>query len=192
MNHIDYDSQTINEDIYTATDRMMQALIESILVNNPTEDIQRIVDHNPRNQTVRFGISVLTAACDSNGSGLLLEFSDQRHYSADFYNQPKEDVTTTQTVNGLRTEYTWTFNHVYDHQGYQVAASFNPYSHGNIIGSIEETFHGGPMLFPYDRNPEVKIWICDQYAIPIETKDVVGFIDLDLIVDNSNSYSVDD
>jgi hypothetical protein len=47
------------------------------------------------------------------------------------------------------------------------------------------------MLFPFNRDDqEVRIKLIDAYGTPVKSKYITGYIDLELIVDNTSSYSI--
>jgi hypothetical protein len=84
----------------------------------------------------------------------------------------------------------WSFDNVFDTNHLQVAASFNPWSQFNVIGPNEAVFDT-PMLYPYNRDQSIKIHILDKYGKVVNSLYGGGFIDLDLIVDNTSSYAID-
>ena len=74
-----------------------------------------------------------------------------------------------------------------------VASSLNPWSSKNIIGTIEENFTTLNRIFPYDNSQTFKVWFVDNHGrIFPNTSLVVGFIELELIIDNQNNFVMDD
>jgi hypothetical protein len=191
---VDYTSVVPGTDIYINSVAFIKALATSLrTAAGPGKTIEEIIDYIPETQTLRMGVSVLKTDMSVIDLSLMTLYFSEGNASVFYNHDPEDDMNSTKrdSANGLREEITWTLHNIINHDGLQVSASFNPFSQYNIIGSLQEAFHGGPMLFPYDRNPEIVVRIIDQYGIPIQTKFAVGYVDLDLIIDNSSSYSID-
>ena len=71
-----------------------------------------------------------------------------------------------------------------------VCCSINPWTKNNVIGPLE--YHSDTLtkVFPYDGNPEIRIWLMEQDK-KIKYATFRGFIDLELIIDNSDSYAIE-
>jgi hypothetical protein len=195
-----YSNRDQDTDIYRVTCDVIDKLVKVIKSLKPDASIREFTYYEAYTQSMRFGIQILDVELP-NASTMSIDFTTDPDTGAEFYNQDPLVVNATQVLTNetdsgdnlyQSTTFEWTFHHLVDTSFLQVSASFNPYSQFNIIGGLQEVYHNGPMLFPYDRNPEVVIKICDQYGIPIHSKDILGYIDLDLIVDNSASYAIDD
>ena len=72
-----------------------------------------------------------------------------------------------------------------------VCSTINPYSQQNIIGSFNETHDMLNKIYPYDRQNNFLLWFNDAEGNRIENKNITGFIDLELIVDNNNNINLD-
>jgi hypothetical protein len=185
------------QDVYLCTVDLMDTLMKHIKDETHVDwDIERIINYDAYSQKITFGLGFLIADIDNYQNcsfNLDMTRDTGTIHAAEFYNQPEANVPADEDINieTGRFVFTWTFRDLIDWQNLQVSASFNPYSQNNIIGSLQEEYHNGPFLFPYDRNPEVHVKVCDRYGIPIQTKNLQGYIDLDLIIDNSSSYSID-
>jgi hypothetical protein len=154
-------------------------------------NINPMVRYNAEYQQLELGLSFLSTDLGDVLGTDGMTFNLGAFNAGDYYNQPQIDTEFLKKVDGLRTEYYWHFNDIIDRRGLQVSASFNPYSQYNIIGSLQEEYSNGPMLFDYrTREDEIRIKICDAYGTPILTQNMNGFIDLELIVDNSSNYSI--
>jgi hypothetical protein len=192
-----YNSPILGSDLYLNTVDLMNKFVKYINEETHVEwDIERIINYDAYTQKIVFGLVILSDDIDDLGNcdmTLDMTRATGEYFAADFYNQPEAAILAdvNLNVNTHRYEFTWTFRDLIDWQNLQVSASFNPYSQNNIIGSLQEEYHNGPFLFPYDRNPEVHVKICDRYGIPIHFKNCQGYIDLDLIIDNSSNYSID-
>lgn len=74
-----------------------------------------------------------------------------------------------------------------------VASTLNPWSSGNIIGYFQEDFTSLNRIFPYDNSQTFKVWfVTDRGKILRNVSFVSGFIELELIIDNQNSFAIDD
>ena len=74
-----------------------------------------------------------------------------------------------------------------------VCSTINPWSAKNIIGRLTELFHNIPRMFQWDGSPEIKIWFLknptgERINVPVAT----GIIELELIIDNENTYALDE
>jgi hypothetical protein len=197
-----YPNREADTDIFRVTDDLMTIFQTLILVQNPAMLVEKVGSYDANSQSINLGLGFEVAQIPT---GVTLDFMFMLGggNAANYYNQD-EAVNVTAVAGDpyvafdslgamyTRVDYTWTFYNLINYTNLQVSASFNPYSQHNIIGSLHEEYHSGPILFPYDRNPEVNIKIRDQYGIPIKSKLASGYVDLDLIVDNSSSYSIDD
>ena len=72
-----------------------------------------------------------------------------------------------------------------------VCSTLNPYSVQNIIGSLEEKHDVLNKIFPYDRHDDFQLWFNDVDGNRIKNDYISGYLDLELIVDNSNNFSLE-
>ena len=72
-----------------------------------------------------------------------------------------------------------------------VCSTINPYSIQNIIGSPEEYHDMLNKIFPYDRQNSFQLWFNDADGNRILNKNITGYLDLELIVDNSNNLNLE-
>ena len=72
-----------------------------------------------------------------------------------------------------------------------VCSTINPYSVQNIIGSLEEKHDVLNKIFPYDRHDDFQLWFNDNDGNRIKNDYITGYLDLELIVDNSNNFSLE-
>ena len=75
---------------------------------------------------------------------------------------------------------------------FSLCSTINPWSPGNIIGSLETFYPNLNKLFPYDNQQEIKLWFIDQKGNHIYNRILSGYIDLELIIDNLNNFAMDD
>ena len=73
-----------------------------------------------------------------------------------------------------------------------VASSINPWSQKNIIGSPEEIFHNIPRLFPWNGAKHIDIWFLNHEGKVVDNPIVSGYLELELIIDNENTYALDE
>ena len=74
---------------------------------------------------------------------------------------------------------------------FSVCSSINPYSNKNIIGSLCETHDMLNKIFPYDRQINFSIWFLDEDGERYTNDIYTGYIDLELIIDNTNNLNLD-
>ena len=72
-----------------------------------------------------------------------------------------------------------------------VCSTINPYSIQNIIGSPEEYHDMLNKIYPYDRQNSFQLWFNDAEGKRILNKNITGYLDLELIVDNSNNLNLE-
>ena len=72
-----------------------------------------------------------------------------------------------------------------------VCSTINPYSVQNIIGSLDEKHDMLNKIFPYDRHDTFQLWFNDVEGNRMKNDYITGYLDLELIVDNSNNFSLD-
>ena len=70
-----------------------------------------------------------------------------------------------------------------------VASSINPWSKNNIIGNISQTFHNMPRMFPWNGQQHITIWFLNSLGKYVEIPCIKGSIELELIIDNENTYA---
>ena len=70
-----------------------------------------------------------------------------------------------------------------------LSSTINPWSSNNIIGRTIETFHNMPRMFPWDGQQYITVWILNSNGRIIEQPCVRGTIELELIIDNENTYA---
>ena len=73
-----------------------------------------------------------------------------------------------------------------------ICSSINPWSQKNIIGQLSETFHNIPRLFPYNGERYIDFWFIDQNGTIVNEPIIRGHIELELIIDNENTYAIDE
>ena len=72
-----------------------------------------------------------------------------------------------------------------------VCSTINPYSVQNIIGSLEEKHDMLNKIFPYDRHDTFQLWFNDNDGNRMKNDFITGYLDLELIVDNGNNFSLE-
>lgn len=72
-----------------------------------------------------------------------------------------------------------------------VCSTLNPYSVQNIIGNLEEYHDMLNKIYPYDRQNSFQLWFNDAEGNRILNKNITGYLDIELIVDNSNNINLD-
>ena len=73
-----------------------------------------------------------------------------------------------------------------------VASSINPWSQKNIIGELAETFQTMPRLFPWNGEKYIDIWFLNMNGEIVQSPIIRGYIELELIIDNGNTYAIDE
>ena len=72
-------------------------------------------------------------------------------------------------------------------------SSLNPWSPKNIIGWINSSFQNLNRIFPYDNQPMFKLWFDDSRGDRMPVNGLVyGWIELELIIDNENTFAIDE
>ena len=77
------------------------------------------------------------------------------------------------------------------HSQISVCSTINPYSFQNIIGSVYETHDMLNKIFPYDRQTNFSLWFNNEEGKRINNTELIGFLDLELIIDNTNNLNLD-
>lgn len=72
-----------------------------------------------------------------------------------------------------------------------VCSDINPWTQGNVIGSSDFKSDAMNKIFPYNGKDEIKIWFMDELKKIHRLRYLSGYIDLELIVDNTDSYVMD-
>ena len=72
-----------------------------------------------------------------------------------------------------------------------VCSTLNPYSQQNIIGCLYEDHDMLNKIFPYDGQNQFSIWFNDAEGNRCINNLITGYIDLELIIDNTNNISLD-
>ena len=127
---------------------------------------------------------VYIKACDKGKNEYLFGDNNQIWVQANIVN---DDANSCCTItydfsNDIKT---------YIHTFSSVCSTLNPYSQQNIIGSLTEQHDMLNKLFPYDRQNTFQLWFNDEEGNRIKNDRVTGFLDLELIVDNSNNINLD-
>ena len=76
-------------------------------------------------------------------------------------------------------------------KAYAICSTLNPYSNQNIIGSLVEHNDTLNKIFPYDGQKQFSIWFNDNEGKRYRNLSIEGYIDLELIIDNTNNISLD-
>ena len=72
-----------------------------------------------------------------------------------------------------------------------VCSTLNPYSVQNIIGSFKEHHDNLNKIFPYDRQTNFSLWFNSKDGQRVMNRSITGYIDLELIIDNTNNLNLD-
>ena len=72
-----------------------------------------------------------------------------------------------------------------------VCSTINPYSYQNIIGSLNEYHDMLNKMYPYDRQNNFQLWFNDKNGKRVVNDCATGYIDLELIIDNTNNINLD-
>ena len=72
-----------------------------------------------------------------------------------------------------------------------VCSTINPYSIQNIIGSAWEQHDMLNKIYPYDRQINFVLWFNDKKGNRLVDRKIIGYLDLELIVDNTNNLNLD-
>ena len=73
-----------------------------------------------------------------------------------------------------------------------VCSSINPWSQKNMLGLIQENFYGMPRLFPWNGEKYIDIWFLNRQGEIVQNPIVRGYLELELIIDNENTYAIDE
>ena len=72
-----------------------------------------------------------------------------------------------------------------------VCSTLNPYSCQNIIGSMNEKHDMLNKIYPYDNQNNFILWFNDEEGKRVTNTNITGYLDLELIIDNTNNLSLD-
>lgn len=72
-----------------------------------------------------------------------------------------------------------------------VCSDINPWTQCNIIGTSDFKSDAMNKIYPYNGKDEIKIWFMDELKNIHRLRYLSGFIDLELIIDNTDSYAMD-
>ena len=72
-----------------------------------------------------------------------------------------------------------------------LCSDINPWTKSNIISGYSFQSDSLTKLYPYNGNDEVKFWFLDINGEPCKYHYARGYVDLELIIDNSNSFAMD-
>lgn len=72
-----------------------------------------------------------------------------------------------------------------------VCSDINPWTQYNVIGSGDLKSDSLTKVYPYNGKDEIKIWFMDELKNIHRLRYLSGYIDLELIVDNTDSYVMD-
>ena len=82
-------------------------------------------------------------------------------------------------------------NHPMNYVYGSMCADFNPWTSKNVISGYSFQSDSLTKLYPYNGNDEVKFWFLDINGDPCKYHYARGYVDLELIIDNSNSFAMD-
>ena len=168
----------------------------------------RIADAVAADLNKEIGVDLFSVQLNDKGPGIVLYKAD---YTASFDTSPVmtiKNATINQDDNVLRIPYATSRRFEYDminktlicpvpedlsiEPPYNLCSTINPWSPGNIIGSLETFYPNLNKLFPYDNQQEIKLWITNRYSKAFKNDVLSGYIDLELIIDNLNNFAMDD
>ena len=72
-----------------------------------------------------------------------------------------------------------------------VCGNINPWTKNNIIAPLQYDSDHLSKVYPYSGNTEARFWFINDDGKKIRWKWVRGYIDLELIIDNSDTYAMD-
>ena len=72
-----------------------------------------------------------------------------------------------------------------------VCSTLNPFSSQNIIGDLHEYHDMLNKIYPYDRQTSFSLWFNDSDGNRCVNKYITGYLDLELIIDNTNNLNLD-
>ncbi len=72
-----------------------------------------------------------------------------------------------------------------------LCADFNPWTSNNIISGYEFQSDSLTKIYPYNGNDEIKFWFLDTNGERVKYNYARGYVDLELIIDNNNSFAMD-
>ena len=72
-----------------------------------------------------------------------------------------------------------------------ISGTINPWTKNNLIAPLQYDSDHLSKVFPYNGNPEIRFWFVDEEGNKIRWKWVRGYIDLELIIDNTDTYAMD-
>ena len=79
---------------------------------------------------------------------------------------------------------------ILDYRSASICGSINPWTKNNIIAPTQYTSDTLTKVFPWNGNTEVKFWFINENGEKVRWRVVRGYIDLELIIDNSDSYAM--
>ena len=115
---------------------------------------------------------------------------------SDYYNLNMNEMEYgRKTITGGSTPSTFTleFNipdSTLDVRQSVVCGSINPWTKNNLIAPLTYSSDTLTKVFPYNGCTEVRFWFVNRIGEKVRWRSVRGYIDLELIIDNSDSYAM--
>ena len=82
-------------------------------------------------------------------------------------------------------------NEILDFRQASICGSINPWTKNNLIAPLTYTSDTLTKVFPWNGCTEARFWFINDKGEKVRWRVVRGYIDLELIIDNSNTYALD-
>ena len=79
---------------------------------------------------------------------------------------------------------------ILDYRSASLCSSINPWTKNNLIAPLSYSSDTLTKVFPYNGCTEAKFWFINNNGEKVRWRSVRGYIDLELIIDNSDSYAM--
>ena len=79
---------------------------------------------------------------------------------------------------------------ILDYRSASICGSINPWTKNNLIAPLSYSSDTLTKVFPYNGCTEARFWFINENGEKVRWRSVRGYIDLELIIDNSDSYAM--
>ena len=120
---------------------------------------------------------------------LLPDPDDEKQREEDIKNNPDADYDPLPTVM-LEIKLLLP-DDIIDYRSATLCSDINPWTQYNILAPVDFNSDTLTKVFPWNGNTEIKFWFIDDSKDKKRWRYVRGYVDLELIIDNTNSFAID-
>ena len=186
-------AQAIGDMVYerlTASSGLNTIASDSYTCTFNSTDWSMLIEIAPR-MTVKF--IRIDKVDDANGIGPAWMVAQSNIY--DYYNVPgttrfvelDAGVMADPNINSFQIQIPMP-NTMIDVRQAAICGSINPWTKNNLISPLTYTSDNLTKVFPYNGSTEIKFWFINQKGEKVRWRLVRGYVDLELIIDNTDSY----